>query len=1003
MSPGTLKNRRFSRRSQFNLSKRDELPRCVQLLWAAAVCIRSWHEGRPVAHAPDISSCPSLGTGVADTRRRWQRPEGDSSKAAPTCCVRAAHECGRHLCVMLPPRHRVIEYVNDDNDGQDDTICELPYFYEGNVDDDSLCGYMITPRNIATTSLTATDGNGNSEHIGELYQYISMAGRWTASIRLYCPWMMVLDPGAGQYIDYSVTNSEFPGQTFRHRINQTDNGALYRTCSAWSFDMDTIDPCRPSTITLAVEFYVRSVQATDPNTCMVLDASYDGRQVIKTLLEVGWLDPMTDVEKVSNDIGRALSELAHNNCSQPVKVIETRLLFTTDNSTGDTLSCDDAQASALAIMTSNGLGVQPEFISCTVVEEPLPDYGEEAVYPSPEAASRAIKLPPAPPEDDGGDSGFPIWAIVLIVLLALLMCCCCWIFGIMCWRRRKKYETLLEEENILYEGDEKNEEMNTKENNPSSIGSGEGPSAAPAGAVPFTSIQLQKDKDKGLEVQTRVSKSLAWASMTMPIDKTDGETAERERNRDSNVAFSPPPIGIQRDTLWSGDDEQSEIVAAKSSSGSPGATLVSMISTRSLHSPNLSDEENDDSPSTQSSFSIEQRRMLYNPLVDLPTDSEDNDGPERSKSYAGSMTVAQFDSPRGSPILHKSFSQLRVSPVRTSLLNSRLNPGGPQQRGMYEPDHDKVNRPSYSQLSASTKKVSKPVDLSPYTRTLSKGRSLKGDKSLNPARSVISPYSRTVSLSMRSSPGRSSSSKDLKARARKSSEQLYTGLQNASNSQLPLKNGSRSSNIDSEEHGSAQVGPQRTTRMKPSVSSSNDSGNNMIQVAPGASAIAPVNASLKSINYDARPSTQPKSIIKKDHQSSQDRSSIRKTASRATIVEPPTSPTGNKERSSFMPDKGRSSAPQVDFGGTSENKLSSRHLRSIASAVHQQRVHISPDKEVKESKVRWEAPQEGGTRKAPSRSQSRKFIRPQNLAELEDPDEVETIVMESPSPVKRHG
>eukprot|EP00798_Chlamydomonas_sp_ICE-L_P022627 gene22627-29770_t len=469
--------------------------------------------------------------------------------------------------------------------------------------------------------------------------------------------------------------------------------------------------------------------------------------VLWLYLEVSWLDPMTEVEKISNDIGRAFSALAKNNCSEPILVIETKLIHTKDNVTsGIKLSCDDAEAIALSIMVSNGLGVQPGSSSCTVVEEPLPDNGEEAVSQSPEATSRAIMLPPPPPENDGGDSGFPIWAIVLIAVVALL----------------RKKDKCIEEKNIIYEGDETADEIINNKDNPSSIGSGEGSSTA---AVASTFPQLQKDQDKGLEDQPRASKSLAWASVPTPQDSTDGDAAQGETmlsSRSNCIAFPPPPTGIQGDKLWPVIDEQSEIIAGKSGSSSP--------------------DEEDDLTSTQS-FSTEHCRMSYNPLVDLPTDSDNFKYPARSKSYAG-IAVAALDSPREQTMKHKSSSQMRVTPVLTSPSNSRINP----QHSINEPAHDCADRPSSSQPTALTKKTAKPVEVSPYN-PMPRGKSLKGNKIFNAARSIISQ--------------RSSSSRDLKARAR-SSRQLTPELLSASSSQLHLKNGG-SGSVDSGERGSARV------------------------------------------------------------------------------------------------------------------------------------------------------------------------------------------------------
>eukprot|EP00798_Chlamydomonas_sp_ICE-L_P017410 gene17410-23710_t len=708
-------------------------------------------------------------------------------------------------------------------------------------------------------------------------------------------------------------------------------------------------------------------------------------------LEVGWLDPMTEVEKVSNDIASAFSSLARNNCSEPVEVIETKLAHSTDIVTsGNTLSCDDAEAIALTIMASNGIRVQPEFSSCTVVEEPLPEFGGEAVYQPPEATSRDIMLPPAPLEDVGDDSGFPIWAIVLIALLALLMCCCCWIFGILCWRRWKK-DKWIKEKNILYEGDE---EIIKNRDTPYYVDSGECSSAnavAGAGAVAFSFAVLQKDK--GLEDQ-RVSKSLALASVTTPDGKTYGDAALGETmlssSIDTSIAFPLPPTGIQQDESWSDDGEASKIIAGWRGSGSSSATHVSMMSTRGLHDPNLSDEE-DDLTSTQS-YSTEHGRVPYNPLVDLRTDSNGDNGPKISRSYSG-VNVYALDSPRWAPILHKSFSLLRATPI-----NSRLNP----RHSTKEPARDSVNRPSSSQPSTSAMRKSLQADLSLYNPTppSSMGKLLKDDKSLNPARTIISPYSRTASPPMHGSLMHSVS---LRARAR-TSVQLTRAILSASSSELPLKNGgSSSSNIDSGDRSSAWGQAPCLTRMNSSIFSISEADNNAVQGTP---ALVPVSGILMRNSIDSRPSTQPKSIMK-TNSSIWDESAVRKTASWATVIEHRRTHTGYKEHSSFMPDKGRSSAPQVNVDRKSSLNLPPRLLKNMRSVRYQQRKspqNSVPDKEVKESQVGWESPQEGGANKALLRSDSRKFIRPHDRFVLEDPNEVETIVMESPFPVfKRHG
>eukprot|EP00798_Chlamydomonas_sp_ICE-L_P023332 gene23332-30580_t len=145
-----------------------------------------------------------------------------------------------------------------------------------------LSGSEVTPINIAETELTieVDDGAGGTttESIGRLFQFMTYSGTWTGSIRLNCPWMMLVNSTAGQYIDFSVTNSANGSNT--QRITTTDNG--YRTCSSWAFAMDTFDPCRTSTISLTVDFFVRSVTASNLTTCDVLDPASDGTQVTVT-------------------------------------------------------------------------------------------------------------------------------------------------------------------------------------------------------------------------------------------------------------------------------------------------------------------------------------------------------------------------------------------------------------------------------------------------------------------------------------------------------------------------------------------------------------------------------------------------------------------------------------------------------------------------------------------------------------------------------------------------
>eukprot|EP00798_Chlamydomonas_sp_ICE-L_P000619 gene619-2051_t len=275
-------------------------------------------------------------------------------------------------------------------------------------------------------------------------------------------------------------------------------------------------------------------------TCEVVDRRRLEESTRNRKLEVGWIDPMIEVEKISEDIDRAFSALARDNCSEPVRVIETQLVHTTDNATsGSKMSCDIAEAIALAIIASNGLVAQ---------------------------------------------------------------------------RKKDKW---LKEKNILYDGDEENEEIIKNNDNPSYGGPEEGSSAAAAAAA-LSLAALQKDA--GLEDQ-RKAKSFAWATTPTP-DNTDGDPAlgETMSSRGTDIEFPPPPIGAQGDSgLWP-DVEHSEIVTCRSGSGSSSPTRVSMISTRGLHDSNLSDEE--EGGTSTHSYSIEHGRMVYNPLEDLPLDSD---------------------------------------------------------------------------------------------------------------------------------------------------------------------------------------------------------------------------------------------------------------------------------------------------------------------------------------------------------------------------------------------
>lgn len=91
----------------------------------------------------------------------------------------------------------------DDDLGVDDTVCSLTYYYFGNVVDNSICGYFITPANIGQTTLYATL-NGQSTAIGTLFAFLQFSGVLTTTIQLNCPWMMILDPNRAAALSISI-------------------------------------------------------------------------------------------------------------------------------------------------------------------------------------------------------------------------------------------------------------------------------------------------------------------------------------------------------------------------------------------------------------------------------------------------------------------------------------------------------------------------------------------------------------------------------------------------------------------------------------------------------------------------------------------------------------------------------------------------------------------------------------------------------------------------------
>eukprot|EP00798_Chlamydomonas_sp_ICE-L_P023333 gene23333-30581_t len=157
-----------------------------------------------------------------------------------------------------------------------------------------------------------------------------------------------------------------------------------------------------------------------------------------------------DVEQFKSDLAEAISAMG-NQCFNPETGfgIETELLVSSQDTDvdGALLSCNDAEAAALAMLQS-AMGITPTSSSCSLVEVPN-DGNEEtrSLTPSsPGTASRDLVLPLTPPSDDGGSDHFPLWAIILIAVLGALSCCCCWGFGFFWWKKKKKKQKQEQEE-----------------------------------------------------------------------------------------------------------------------------------------------------------------------------------------------------------------------------------------------------------------------------------------------------------------------------------------------------------------------------------------------------------------------------------------------------------------------------------------------------------------------------------------------------------------------------
>lgn len=63
----------------------------------------------------------------------------------------------------------------DDNNGQDEALCSLPYYYFGTVPDADICGDWVRPRNVGLETLTAVTADGTRVDVGQAYAFMTVS------------------------------------------------------------------------------------------------------------------------------------------------------------------------------------------------------------------------------------------------------------------------------------------------------------------------------------------------------------------------------------------------------------------------------------------------------------------------------------------------------------------------------------------------------------------------------------------------------------------------------------------------------------------------------------------------------------------------------------------------------------------------------------------------------------------------------------------------------------
>ncbi|KAG2452915.1 hypothetical protein HYH02_002258 [Chlamydomonas schloesseri] len=160
----------------------------------------------------------------------------------------------------------------------------MPYYYFGNVDDESICGDEVRPSNVGALELkTLVPGAGTTPYtLGQMYAFMQINGYLTVTLRLDCPWLAVVDRSRlGAAVQLSVRHPN--GTVWTKWINVTDTGSSFVSCASFTVLAKRPNPalpgdngCDPVTYTVSARFLAATYQAdpavgSQPATCSVSD------------------------------------------------------------------------------------------------------------------------------------------------------------------------------------------------------------------------------------------------------------------------------------------------------------------------------------------------------------------------------------------------------------------------------------------------------------------------------------------------------------------------------------------------------------------------------------------------------------------------------------------------------------------------------------------------------------------------------------------------------------